>query len=196
MLRNTLTASLLLTAALGTAQAGVINVVSLDTSGLIGQGTYYADFQFTSPNGNNTVTLSQLNFNPGSSYVLPSQPGAFFSEVLVPFTPGPLLTFRMEFETNPLVVKFPDQFSFYLSDAQQNALETADPLGTNALVLVNLTANGPAVTAFEGSGEALQSTPAVTSAVPEPALSVVLGLSLAGIGAVRSRARRRSGRDG
>ena len=182
-----LTASILFIAALGTAQAGLITAVSIDTSGLVGQGTFYADFQFTSPNGNNTVTISRFSFDSALTEVLPSQAGSFFSEILIPFTPAPVLTFQVNFDTNPLVVKFPDQLSFYLLDAQQNPLPTADPLGTNSLMTVNLTADGPVVSVYEGAGDLLQATP-VATAVPEPGMSGLLGgLLIGGVLAVRRR---------
>lgn len=194
MLR-TLIALVLLFAPLGTALANVIKVVSIDTTGLVGQGAFFAYFQFTNTNENNSVTLSQFNFNPGLVQTFPTPPGSFFSELAIPFTPGPVLTFQVDLENHPPVFKFPDEFSFSLLDSQRNPLPTSDVLGVNALMTIALPATGPSVNTFVGTGELLQSGPLVEpGAVPEPASFGLLGVALLGSLVVRGRLGRRFGR--
>ncbi len=177
-------------------------VITFDTSSLIGGGTFSLDLQFADGEGgiigdsNNTVTLSGFNFGVGGSVVgAPILDGgasgnvsttvsltdsAFFNSLIQSFVAGNQLSFNLEFTANPEAGVTPDQFSFYIFGSDGLNRRTTDPFGLNALVRLDINVE-PTTNVF-----ALEAT----SPVPEPATMILLGTGLAGIGGMVRRRRK------
>jgi hypothetical protein len=148
------------------AYGGTI-AVSMNTSAVAGSNIKVV-FDITA----NTLNLNQLDIEnfaaPGSTYGLPEttgglvdgdlillnnpaaftsiQTGSFFNELIVNLAPvGKSVSFTLSYTGNaPSGGALPDEVAFYLLDSSYNALfPTADPLGTDTLITVDLTGASP-----------------------------------------------------
>lgn len=160
--------SLLLTAILtlaGTLTAPASMLVSLDTSGLMGNpaGPFYIDFQFNDGTGanDNLVSITQINLGGGTVLgpaalfggvsgdllsgisLTDSDP---FNEFFQPFSPGTFLSFQLSM-TNLFAGPVPDVFGFAILDASLYNLATYS-LGSDQLLIVTLDGAGPVIETF------------------------------------------------
>ena len=178
--------------------------VTIDTVPLLSQAGYMAfDFVAGSPaTGNAAVvssfasnaTLGSASSSGGASGSLSAGPltlggGPFFSEWLqgvVAF--GSSIVFDIELGAAVSPGGVPDEFSFFLLDANQLPFATADPTGAGALFYFDLTGTSTAPVIFASDFASVTIEPLVVGNVPEPAtlllllagLAVVLRLSRAG----------------
>jgi hypothetical protein len=177
-----------------TGRAAVVFDVSTGTLPLIGNasGPFSLEFQFNDGSGggdgNNTVLLSDFNFNGGgltgnASVVGGAAAGvgsvtltdsAFFNSFSQPFTPGNSLHFRVSLGTNLDPGGTPDQFSFAILDKTGVEIPTTG-LG-NALVTVDINSPNPVPQSFGTASPTIQiAAPSVTP-VPEPAAFSAMGI--------------------
>jgi hypothetical protein len=205
-----------------TVLAATLNV-SLNTSAVAGSNVKVV-FDITA-NTLNLNTLDILNFSaPGSTMGLPEtsgglvdgdlilihnpapftfiQTGSFFNELIVNLGPiGNSVTFNLSYTTSsPAPGTPPDEIAFFLLDSTfQPLFPTADPLGTDALFVVDL--NGPSTSpaiyspATESSPGNIQITiPGQTTTVPEPSTFSIAIIAVAALGLKARSLRRRAQR--
>jgi hypothetical protein len=190
------------------AQADVVYNVSMNTSSLVGNGPFTIDLQFIDGTGlpadlnNNTVMVENFQFGAGSASgggtVTCSPPGpcgvtgslasgvtlkdnVFFNEYDENFTPGGVLSFKVDTTNNLDPSGTPDEFSFAILDSMGNELPTTGP--ASEFMDVTLTGAGGPVVSTYGSvpGAAFSvAAPVVQSplAVPEPSVLLPLGVGL------------------
>jgi hypothetical protein len=201
---------LIAAAASAPASAGTIYQVTMDTSALLGQGTFYVDFQFNDGSGappglnNNQVTVSAFNFGTGGTAGSPLTPigGAsgdmgssvtlvdsqFFNEFTQPFTAGALLSFQVDTTNNADPGPTPDEFTFAILDSTLSELPTTGP--ASEFLSVDLGGAAPAVAAFDsapGAQFAFAAPNVQNLTLPEPASYLLAALAL-----IALRARRRA----
>ncbi len=173
------------------ATAGIDYTFTMDTSSLVGQGQFTLDLQFLDGSGlpadlnNNTVQLTNFTFGAGT----PSGGGtatggasgslasgltlndtAFFNEYFENFTPGAVLSFKIDTTNVADPGGTPDLFTLAILDSFGNELPTTGP--ASEFLDVSLAGGAtPQVSTFgsaPGSAFTLPA-PAVTPAtVPEP----------------------------
>jgi hypothetical protein len=146
-----------------TARADTYAVMfDLNTSAIVGQGTYALAFQLVDGSGtgdaDNTVLLSDFNFGGGSAsgslLVFGGATGnvatgltltnsdPFFNAAIQGFVPGSSLTFDATF-TNNLDTPFPDVFLASIVDPQGNGIPTLDTVNDS---FITVTLNGTTTT--------------------------------------------------
>ena len=152
----------------GAADANLVQLVTVNTSGISGSAGYAIAFSFQDGSGlapadnNNTATLSSFNFGGGSAVGLPDPPigGASgslgagvvladsdFSSLFVQgFTPGLSLSFILDLTTN-LDSGTPDFFGFSIL-FNGTPLPTLDDLGGDNLLYVNIDSANPVAAVF------------------------------------------------
>jgi hypothetical protein len=188
-----------LVAAAALAAAAPAFIVTLDTSSLVGTGTYYVDFQLNDGNGvgdaNNTATIKNINLG-GGSIVGPATTwgGAAgdlggtvtlidtdaFNEFYQAFLPGSFLSFDL-YLPNHFNGAIPDIFGFAILDENLWNLPTYAP-GSDQFVTMEL--NGGPITA-ETYGS-LSGIAAPTVTVPDLGSTALLLLAgICGLLAVR-----------
>lgn len=147
--------------------------VTLEVLQLASPSTYQAYFQFVDSNSTNTATVGQINVAPGTTLTFPDPPASLLTEATVSFAGGlAVLRFLVTLDPNDSFGT-PDFFGFGLNDGTGTPLPTADPLGTNLLLAIDL---GSLPVVYAGTG-LLTTTPEVT-AVPEPRWSGLAGLGV------------------
>ncbi len=199
------------------ARADAIYTFTMDTTALVGNGPFTLDFQFFDGSGtpadlnNNTVTLTNFSFGAGS----PSGGGTatggasgslssgvtlsdtvFFNEYYEPFTPGTLLSFKIDTTNQADPGGTPDLFTVAILASANNEIPTAGP--ANEFLDVSLVGGtNPQVFTFgsaDGSTYSL-SAPVVQagggSSVPEPSAFWMLLTVIPALWMLRSRARDR-----
>lgn len=211
MLKTSVFAASLLLLGSTTAMAGLITQeFNVNTSSLEGLGQFGLFFQLVDGSGtgnsDNTVTLSNFNFDGGSpaagtvmdmgggsgdmsSAVTLTNSSSFINFLFQGFTPGPELSFVASF-TNNLDSPLPDVFTASLVDPTGNGIPTLDPSGNDTLITVTLTGtvqpgpDGPAppVTVFGADPSQTSYVVPAPSVVPEPGSFVLLLGGLAGLG--------------
>jgi len=185
------------------------DVITMDTSPLVGNGPFTLDFQFIDGDGtgdaNNTVTLSNFNAGSGSIGTPPAlttggvvvnpsplsvslTDSSFFNEVQFTFTPGDTLSFNWTATSNPDLVG-PDTFTFAILDSSGNEIPTTNPNGLESFLEVDLPAPGTGTTVITSGSSADASfklsaptdTPGggSSSTVPEPATLPLLTVAIA-----------------
>lgn len=188
------------------SHAGVAYIVSLDTTVLVGAGSFGVAFQFAdgsgTGDGNNAVVLSDFQFGGGvplgvqSIYtgvgesgslsttvtMIDNEPGGFgyFAEQ---FTPGTTLSFLLESTTNVDVGGVFDLFTFGITDSFFDPIPTTAPDGTDLLSLTLDDPVNPTVATYSTDPNLTYialGPPLVSSAVPEPATWLPIGLILGG----------------
>jgi hypothetical protein len=149
----------------GTALAGTVYQVSLNTNPLVGHaaGPFYVDLQLIGTLGN-TATVDGFDFGGGAPDGDPSLTGgasgsltagfrlttdpvvdpgaAFFNEAYAPFVPGDSLSFvlTLDIPNPPSPADAPDSFSFAILDGSLSEIPTNG--GSGALVQVDFTDPG------------------------------------------------------
>ncbi|MDB5290526.1 MAG: sorting protein [Phycisphaerales bacterium] len=203
--RNWVCALVLLLAWCGSARADSVFYVSVNTSPLttnpnIANGPFAVDFQLNdgsgTNDGNNTAMLSNFTFGAGGSLSgVPSLTGGasgdmaatvmltdttFFNDFSQGFTPGSVLTFKVDLTTNVDGGLTPDQFSFAILDSSGGSIPTTDLAGS--LVTVNLDSTA-AIQTFSGTGfysdVTVTITPVVSAAAPLPTTFAASAILLA-----------------
>jgi len=193
------------------AQADITYTFSLDTTPLIGHGTFMVDLQFLDGSGlpgdlnNNTVKLTSFAFGGGSASGGGTAAGgasgslasgvmlkdtAFFNEYLESFTPGTLLAFTIV-TTNVLDGGgTPDLFTLAILD--HNGIEL--PTNGSADEFLDVTLAGGANPQVETFGSAPGGAfslaapdvqPFSPAAVPEPSTCAELLTAMLGVGVLR-----------
>jgi hypothetical protein len=158
--------------------------VSLDISELVGQGDFQTYFQFIDASGSSAI-VSNLSIAPGLELTFPNPPGSFLTEESVPFTAtDPLLQF---FVTLDKVLGPVDFFGFGLNQSDGTPFATNDSFGTNLLLAIDLSDEGPQVVTYNGI-EPLTTAP-VADQVPEPGSSILLVSAAAILAAFRRHLR-------
>ena len=186
--------------------------VSLDTSPLIGEGPFFADFQLNDGSGsgdtNNTASLRNIDLGGGSLGSIAISNGgatgsltstmmltdsAFLNEFTQQFNAGFTLTFNVSLTTNVDRGPTPDAFSFAILDNMLAPLPTSG-LG-DALLLININSSNPSIETFGTTPEGpfALSAPRVRNAatsIPDTGSSIgLLSLGLLGLGALRRKLR-------
>src|SRR5690349_3705250 len=137
------------------AVAAQAHVVTLDTSSLVGTGTYYVDFQLNDGSGvgnaNNSAYITDINLGGGSiagpvtawggvwgdlSTGITLTDTEAFNEFFQAFLPGTFLSFELSL-TNNLNGVVPDMFGFAILDENLFNLPTHAP-GSDQLLTVEL----------------------------------------------------------
>jgi len=157
ILKSSILAALLVVLGSTTARASSYTVpYLLNTSGIVGQGTFSLAFQLVDGSGignaDNTVQLFGFNFYGGSASGSPLLFGGaagdvstvltltnsdpFFNAAIQGFVPGQQLTFDATF-TNNLDTPFPDLFLLSLLDPTGNGIPTLDTV-YDSFLAVNL----------------------------------------------------------
>ncbi len=160
-----------------TSNASIFNI-TIDTTPIQGTSGALA-FDFLDGDGlvNNTVTISNFTSDATLSTGVPTgditgtlSPGPvvlgdgdFFNEWLQDLTFGATLNFQLEITGNGPFTPVPDSFSFFLLDNTLFPYATSDPLGADALLIVDIDNTNPSVQTFVSS-----SATVVVSAVPLP----------------------------
>src|SRR5207248_887858 len=105
----------------------------------------------------------------GSTVTLTTAGGSFFNEFAQYFTPGSALTFQLNL-TNNSQTTTPDEFTFQLIDKTLGELATADPSGSNSLVVIDLTGATLEPHIYAANGDGVSATPQLSqsTATPEP----------------------------
>jgi hypothetical protein len=199
--------------------AATIYMVELDTSPLPGHpaAPFSVYFQLNDGSGagdaNNTAIIGSFDFGGGSAVAGTSVNGgasgdlfsgisitdsAFFNSLVQGFVPGSYLRFSLALTGVPDAGGIPDQFSFAILDSSGFELPYLSVF--NAALVVDLTDSGhliqtagtdPAAPPFGGGDPIAMDAPTVTSAVPEPATSLVCLVGFAVWYSIK-RARRRA----
>lgn len=172
--------------------ANVTYTVSLDTSALVGLGqSFTLDFILIGGDdvfGNNAVTLSNFNFNPGQTPVTLTD-SVFFNEFQLAFNPlTSLLSFDLNMTTN-VAEGTPDSFTFAILDGSGIPIPTID-WADNFLAIdfdsptltIATYGTDPELTNVNINAPGLQQQP---SSVPEPATLFLMSSGLAGLALVR-----------
>ena len=184
--------------------------VSLNTSALVGQGTFNLDLQFNdgsgTADGNNSLTLNSFLFGGGSASGAPTLAGgasgtvgtsvsltdsAFFNEFLQAFIAGSSLSFQLTLNSNLIDAgPTPDLFTLAILDSSFVGLPTLGPLGE----FISITLDGRPTIAVYGTAANSPyaiGAPSVTGvsgvAVPEPSALWLAVIGLAGLVAPRTR---------
>jgi hypothetical protein len=188
----------MLSVASGVSADPVVYKVSLNTSSLVGTGSYFMDFQFTDGDGviNNAVSLSNFALGTGGAATgsptsLGSSSGdvhslvtmtdtTFFSSFTQPFTPGADLAFDLSLTGNFSALGSPDRFSFGLLDSLGLAIPTHGL--ANELLAIDIT-NPLTVTVFSSDSSRTPMIPAPRPTqvhpTPEPSSLALLAVGLA-----------------
>lgn len=178
------------------------DVVTLDTSSLIGNpsGPFTLDFTFIdgsgTGDGNNTITLSDFVLGAGSLTLSSSTGGvtvgaspftvtltdtSFYNDVQFTFVPDTSLSFDIEATSNP-DDGTPDSFTLGILDRGLINIPTTNPNNGIAFVEYDLPTTDPTAgtqVILSGSASNEVAIPAPTpSAVPEPSAIALLGLTL------------------
>lgn len=140
-------------------------------------------------------TLGSIFTNGGVSGALVPGPliindSAFFNEASQEIIFGSTLFFRIAFTTNGLFEPFPDSFSFFLLDDRFSPFATNDPLGADALLVVDITANSLNPELFTSEFASITASPTIFG-VPEPG---TVFLIISGLLFLRSVGRHSKGR--
>lgn len=203
ILKSSILAAIVVAVGSTTAQAASVTVeFGLNTSSIVGLGTFSLAFQLVDGSGtgdaDNTVNLSNLNFSGGSasgaamlfggatgsvaSGLSLTNSSPLFNAAVQGFVPGQQLTFDATF-TNNADTPFSDLFLLSILDPGGNGIPTFDTANDSFLTV---TLNGTTMklpdgvtappTSFFAANPAQTSynLPAVT-AVPEPSNLVPLG---------------------
>jgi hypothetical protein len=195
--------------------AGVVLMVSLETSPLVGSaaGPFALDFTLIQGNGdagNTTVVVSDFHFDAAQPPSTPSLTGgaagdlasgvtltdsAFFSDFFQAFTPGAALAFTVTL-TSSDAGSIPDGFAFSILDgmgfpiptlaADGGSLLTVEVRGTTTPDDIATFATDPAFTSIDLAAPTVE-----IAAVPEPSTLAMTGSALlVGLGYGRWRRRR------
>lgn len=176
--------------------------VTLNTSSLIGSpATVVFDFIDGDNTPDNSATISNFVFGSGSpagniittgnafgnlASTVSLNDGQFFNEFTENFTPGSLLSFRVDLTTN-FAGGTPDSFTFSLLDSSGNPIPTSDPTGANALLAIDLGSTTSPQT--YGNGSMGPPTVSQAAATPVPPTILLLGSGLAGMLVFKKRLR-------
>lgn len=189
--------------------AGLDATISLDTSLLAGSaaGPFELAFVLTDGSGtvapdgslvddaNNTVTLRNFSFGAGSAGATDSAltgggvsgdlasavslvDSDFLNVFALSFTPGNTLSFLLSLTTNVDAGFTPDQLSFLLFQGDGSPVNSHDPSGSSALLTINIDASRPPIVTFAGD---LTPAPALSVAVPEPPILILLATAMLGV---------------
>jgi subtilisin family serine protease len=128
------------------------------------------------PDGARLIGDASGSFTPGPGRVGDAQ---FFNEISQPTIYGGTLSFVMSVSVNGAYAPFPDAVSFYLLDANGMPYGTDDPLGTDALFVVEISGNQPQPSIYNGgTGKATVDLIGKPVAVAGGPYSVLLGNAL------------------
>ena len=200
MTRN-LTLQLAFAFALASAAKADVYAVTLNTSPLVGNGSFMLDLQFLDGSGlpidlnNNVVTLTGFTFGAGGGALgagtatggasgsltagVTLKDTAFFNEYIENFTPGPLLSFTLDTTNNLDPGGTPDLFTLAILDSSGNELPTTGPasefldvaLTGGAAAKVTTYGSAPGSTFSLGAPVVVNQNP---SPVPEPSTLTLL----------------------
>jgi hypothetical protein len=179
---------------LGTSVSHAIPIsVSLHTSPISGGSfSIVLDLIDGDATSNTSVTISSFMFGGGSPSGSPILIGgasgslsaavtltdtSFFNEFVEGFTAGSMLSFILDISTN-FAGGTPDSFAFLLLDSNGDPVPTDDPLGTDALLAVDLVS--PLVIQTFSSPQFDIPAPDVQR-IPEPATLILFSAGLAGL---------------
>ncbi len=197
------------------ASAGQVWTVSLDTSKMAANytGPFGLDFELIGSNGN-TVTVGNFSFGsggsagPGPPFLTGGASGAlgssvslsdstsFFSDFNQQFTPGSVLSFKVDSTLGaPPSGGTPDNFSMVIFSAYDpvngynpltgtggTPIPTTDPSGSSTFF--NLDVSGPGSTipsSYPSSGGDITITVTPVNVIPEPSTSMLMSLGILGL---------------
>jgi hypothetical protein len=178
--------------AASTAGAAAIFDVNVNTTALVGAGTFSIDFQFIDGSGspidlnNNTVSVTNFNFGTGGALGAPflfnGAAGSlaagvtlndtqFFNEFTQDFNAGNFLSFRIQLTTNADPGGTPDEFSFAILDSSGFEIPTTGP--ASEFVGIAIDSDRPVPLAYGTAPGAAFTVPqpsvvGISAAVPEP----------------------------
>jgi PEP-CTERM motif len=206
-------------------EAGIISIVTLDTTALVSvpgssTGPFSLYFQLTDGsglgNGNNVVTLSDFTFGGGTvasdatsfggasgdlASTVALTDSAFFSSFSQGFTPGTTLSFLLQTSTEVEPGGTPDALAFSILDWTGFPIATVDPTFADTLFTLNIDSANPSFLRYgtDATRTAIvMSAPdisGVVTPVPEPGTLTLFALGAALV-AVRGRRRRRASHSG
>lgn len=171
--------------------------VSVDTTPISGQAGYFAfDLIDVDTLVGNTATITAFSTDAtlldesASGDVTGSLPGPltlgdrdFFNELLVELIYGSGFSFVLEVSGSGPSAPGPDTFALYLLDELFTPFPTQDPLGTDALMSVEIDSPNPIPQVFASTFANATVTP-FSAGVPEPSIAWLL---LAGLGSLAFR---------